>query len=385
MNRVWQIAMHTLFPSCRYMGRNVYDIRNDGQVFPENPDHDPAARMVILGKHTYFETVGEFPFGNLKEIRAAITMDPAAYSPFATRLFFVRRIGVRDDKTLVNLWFVRPEIVSELEQVGPWLIFPETALWCLGAQTDNGLYIISQPDGYLLVHYMNGMIHSTLAKNDDSDLSTFRRSMGKDISQTETIRTNDFHTYLNDLRAAVPTVSLSDMALFFSPGFQSGQIDQRMLRRGLASLGLMAVLDASVWAGMPMYIRHQLMQENETVSANLGDILDKQAKTDESVKEIGLLAQTLNDYTPRMMLLNMLFDILPGDTVITQMTLAGNRVEIRGSAGQASMVLTSLAAGQGVEQAQFSAPLRKDSKTGRELFAVSFGYGRPGQPGHADK
>jgi|GEM_PF-1211968 len=382
MNRLWRIMMRWLFPSCLYIGRDVYDIGNDGQVFPQIPEHNRTSRLVILSKHTYFETIGEFPFGNPKEIRAAITMDTASYTPFSTRLFFLRRIGRRDDKTLVNLWFVRPDIVLELDRIAPWLIFPETALWCLGVQAVNGLHIISQPGGYLLVHLQDGVIRSTLAENDDTDLTVFRRSIGKDVSQKEDIRMGVFETYLSRLRDAAPTVSLSDMALFFSPRFSAAQIDMRLLKWCLASLGLIAVLYIGAWTGMPVYFKQQLIKENETVSASLGDILDKQARTDESVNEINLLTQALKGYTPRMTLLNLLYTILPTDTVITHLTIAGNRVEVRGSSDQASMVLTSLAAGQGVEQAQFSAPLRKDSTTGRELFVLSFGFGIPNSPIH---
>ena len=378
MKQLWLKLLHKLFPFCIYLGRNVYGINTGGDIFTESPESKLGSRLVILGKQAYFEMIAEFPFGNVKEIEAAIAMDPETYAPFQTPLFFIRKIIRHDDKTLVNIWFVRPEIVALIDRMSPWLIFPETVLWCLGAYPGNGLHIVKMPAGYLFVHFLDGAIRSTSAENDDTDLIAFLRSIGREASPADAVRTDHFETYLQYLRDAVPEIPLSELRPFFKFRLRASDFDMRSLKRSFALIGITIVLYLAGWVGMPIYFKQRLIVENETISAVLNDILERQAGTDALLNDVKQLTLAIKGYTPRTMLLNMLYKNLPTDTIITNMTIAGSKIELRGSAGQASQVLSSLSMDPGVEHPQFTMPMRKDYKTGRELFVLSFDFNVPG-------
>lgn len=86
------------------------------------------AGVVILDKATYFETQARFPFLSVQDIQKAVQTDMGAYCPFATDLFFVRKIQTKDGKTDVNLWFVKTDAAAAAKQVSPLLIMPESLL-----------------------------------------------------------------------------------------------------------------------------------------------------------------------------------------------------------------------------------------------------------------
>jgi len=361
------------------MGHQTSVIGSGGQISTDTSQGTISSRVVILSKPAYFETVAEFPFDNVKEIKSAISMDMLSYAPFSTDLFLLRRIGRRDEKTRVNIWFIRPEFVQRLDQVSPWFVFPETALLQLNAQFFNDFFIIPHPEGFLLTHIDHRAVRSLLTQNDGPDLILFLRSIGKDFGNTERFRFENFDLYLSCLWEAIQNASLSDMLPFLKLALSvhSSQADNRIVRWGAIAMGLIAIVYTGIWVGMPLYANRQLLHENETVSAGLADIIDKQARLDKTIEQINVMDQVVKDYAPRLILLNLLYDVLPSDTILTQLTVAGGQVEIRGSAQQASAVLSSLTAAPGIEHAQFSAPLRKDTKTSRDLFTVSFGFTSP--------
>jgi len=119
--KIFNIWMSWLFSRFLYLDKTAVVLDRNGRELPE-PALPGRYRAVLLGKHTYFETIAEFPFSDLKEITAAIRLSPGDYAPFHTDLFFVRRIGRQPDKTRVNLWFVRPETCDIIRRVHPWFI-----------------------------------------------------------------------------------------------------------------------------------------------------------------------------------------------------------------------------------------------------------------------
>jgi hypothetical protein len=115
-----------------------------------------------------------------------------------------------------------------------------------------------------------------------------------------------------------------------------------------------------------------LSAENEQLNAQLGSVLDRQTQIDALRQEIGMLAAPMATYSPKLTLFHVVHETLAGRAIISRMSVAANRVELRGTAEQASAVLTALAAVAGIDNVQLTAPLTKDRRSGQDLFAISF-------------
>ena len=117
-----------LFNRILYLGEKTYLIGKEGEIKETGDNDTGGARLIILGKNLYFETLKTFPFSSTKDIRSAIKTDILAFSPFETDLFHVRRISETGERTNVNLWFVNKAGCEKLQALSPLFIVPETAL-----------------------------------------------------------------------------------------------------------------------------------------------------------------------------------------------------------------------------------------------------------------
>lgn len=127
ITRIW---LNRLFSRVLYLDNTPVVLDRNGRQVKEKELH-AGFQAILLGKRTYFETIAEFSFSDLKDIKSAVAPARLDYAPFATDLFFVRKISRNQECTRFNLWFVRPGISDEIRQHRPWFIFPETAFWSM--------------------------------------------------------------------------------------------------------------------------------------------------------------------------------------------------------------------------------------------------------------
>ena len=382
--RLRSMMIHRLLGDALYWDESIFLLRGDKTKIQVDLDQIKSARVVVLGKCWYFETTAAFPMGSLKEIRAAVAMDQETYAPFGGGVFFLRRIGQQDSKTLVNMWFVRPDILQDLNRLSPWMVFPETALWSSIRQMESALYVIRRSMDYLLVHVgKDRSVRSTLARNDTTDVVAFHRCLGWEVDRPGDIPIDSFDDYLIGLQNCYQALPLADLAPFFRGRVPvGGHMNVSMLKWGLLPLLLMGFIYLGVISALPVYMEKKLLMENEALSIRLGDILTKQSRIEELTTDVNLLIGVLNSYTPRTLLFDHMHRILPEETRINQMTLSTGRIEIRGSAILGSQVVSSLTSSPGFVDVKLAAPLRKDNKTGRDLFTISFVYVIPDTTGN---
>jgi hypothetical protein len=367
-----------LFSSVLYLGRTPVLLDRNGERIRENNARE-GSRAVILGKRAYFETIAEFPFSDMKEIKAAVMLSPTDYAPFATDLFFIRKIGRSNDRTRVNLWFVRPGIIEEIRGSAAWFVFPETALWSIDDRAGPRLYCFHRETDRLMVNVdAHGAVRSSLAENSgEDDIEAFRRSLGPRVADCATESLDSLQDYFHELSARLSKASIADLVPFFKwmPG--SSKPDSRLLRRTAASLSALIFLYLIACAGLPLFMKQKLTAENEALSASLGEVLNRQADIEAIQRRIQTLAGPLETYLSKTALFNLLYDTLTGRCTITRMTVAGRRVEIEGTSPQASDILSALSAVESFETVRLTRPLKKDRGTGHDAFSIGF-YVKPG-------
>jgi Tfp pilus assembly protein PilN len=366
--------MSWLFSRFLYLDKTAAVLDKNGKELPE-PALPGRYRTVLLSKHTYFETITEFPFSDLKEITDAIRLSPSDYAPFHTDLFFVRRIGRQPDKTRVNLWFVRPEACDIIRRAHPWFVFPETGLWATGSRNTARCLGLEKKDGTLMVHVdTDGAVRSTMTSPGRADSQSFLRGLGPQGQDCPVETFSDLETYIQALLATVSGAGPLVLAPFLQVRPVGGH--GPLVRAGLKTLtgiALLLVLFFGIRAGMAVYVLQELKQTNQTLTRDLGDVLEKEAKIRAIENRIQALSGPIVSYLPRTALLNQLYDLLSGkDIVIRRLTVVGNRVELQGVSDRASALLDTLASVSGFQDVQLTQALKKDSRTGQDIFSISF-------------
>ena len=128
-----------------YLGQEIALKVAKGRIEAETPIDDAGkTRLVVLGKHHYYETIRSFPFSNIKEIREAVIMDIPAYSPFDTPLFLMKKMDIPDGGCRVNLWFIHPSVVDWLNRLSPMILIPESGLLALAKDSRETLFHIQK-------------------------------------------------------------------------------------------------------------------------------------------------------------------------------------------------------------------------------------------------
>jgi hypothetical protein len=367
--------MRLLFSKVLYLDTESAHVVLDatGRLLENDPDLN-SFRAVILGKRAYFETIAEFPFSDTREIKSAVSLSPADYAPFETQMFFMRRLGRSRERTRVNLWFVRPWAVEELKSHSPWFIFPETALWSINDNKQPRLFCLDRGADQLMIHVnAEGAVHSSLGKNSGpQDFEAFCRSLGPQSRNCPVKQVSSRQQYFEQLTGSLEKAPLADLFVFFRwiPGHAAW--DARFFRRAAASLSAVILLYLFIWAGLPLYVKQKLESENQVLSQNLGEVLDRQSDIETISNRIQTLAEPVESYLPKTALFDLLYEHMAGQSIVTRLTVAGRMVEIEGTSPRASDLLSTLSGLEALENVRLTRPLKKDRKTGHDQFSLSF-------------
>jgi hypothetical protein len=359
-----------------YLGEKSYLVDKDGEIKEVGLDYAEKARLVILGKNHYFETLKTFPFSSVKEIRSAVKTDIHAFSPFETDLFFVRRIGETGEKTSVNLWFVNKAGCERLQTLSPLFILPETALLPSVKGPYPIVYSVRKTDNDHLLSFVNedGAARSMSLHGTQMDITHFKRAVGGDAKEYPVKAVTKWEDYLAMLQEALYDMPKKDFPIFTKPDYLSMNFNKRTWSVGIAVAAGLFFLYTGLSVLMPYLAAKDLDAEDKAISSNLSGLLAKQDRIDSTYQRHIALAERLARYTNKTGILNLLNTVLPEDTAIRQFTVAGNLVEMRGMVPKATVLLSALTQVKEVKKAKFTTPLRQDSKTGMEVFTLTFVY-----------
>ncbi|OPX19776.1 MAG: hypothetical protein BZ151_07470 [Desulfobacca sp. 4484_104] len=362
---------------CLYVGSRNFLLPPNGDFQEVESGKTGWAPIMIIGRESYFETVKDFPMNNAGEVRAAVSMDLVAHCPFAASMVLVKKIASREGGSTFNLWFLKPQITEQIEAVSPWFIIPETALpACLPAAAEI-LYRFPRAgdDGRLLLR-VNGRGESrSLRLPAAADCDNFNRSLGTHPDAASKTFTN-FPDYLAFLHATLAGCRLPQLLPFFNRGFLTSEKVKKPLLRCTAAAVFIFCLYLGLAFFIPFSAEKGLKRENQALNSKLSGLLLQRRQLDSLHHRQQQLADTVNNYTSKIALFQLLARSLPPRTVIRQLNMSGNTVEISGLSPQASQLLSSLSQKPEVSEARFSSPLREDRQSGREKFALMFRFSR---------
>ncbi|RKZ27496.1 hypothetical protein DRQ26_03030 [bacterium] len=357
-----------------YMGQEKYLISRSGIIDKADENFKGKAQVVILGKEFYFEAVQTFPFLNLRDIRSAVKMDMETYSPFNTSIFFARKIAEKGDHAIVNLWFVDPGVVERVQEFSPYLVIPETALLCLHQDSRPAIYVVNRLPAKRLLLYSekNGAVKSLLSPAGEPDLENFRRCMGREAKDCPVKQIEDMKKYCGLLHKIFFDTSIMSLSFFLTLDSFSSNIEWSILKKGLTAALLLLFMYASLYALLPYYEMKSLAREDSRLSAGLSFLLEKEKRIKDLCRRQKIFAEKINNYTYKLPVIMTISSILPRGSIIRELTIAGNKVVMKGTAPKASEVLASLNRAKNVGNAGFSSPVRQERKSKMEIFTIAF-------------
>jgi hypothetical protein len=368
-----------LFKRIHYLGEDQYLIRADSGPEKVDPGSASRARTLVLSKHFYFEANPTFPVASIKEIRAAVAMDPAAYTPLPAGKFFLRKTGQTNEGTRVNLWFPEDKIAGVLDELRPWFIIPETALFPFVEPGVARIYSIEKGNTGLVVFVgADGSVRSVSTKNGGSDLENFRRMMGAEARECPVREIKGLEEYCSLLAGVLQSVPLRSLLGFMSTDFSLLPTHIKYLRRGAVFACAMFLAYAAAMWFIPSHAQMRLTREGGELSQKASALLEKEALIESYFKKQKGLASRFNTYTYKLPLLDLLQEAVPEGTIVRQLAVSGNRVELRGTTRKASELLDALSRAKGVKGAQFNSPVRGGTMPGMEDFTLSFTYEQGG-------
>jgi len=365
-----------LFNRILYLGEKTYLIGKEGEIKETGDNDTGGARLIILGKNLYFETLKTFPFSSTKDIRSAIKTDILAFSPFETDLFHVRRISETGERTNVNLWFVNKAGCEKLQALSPLFIVPETALLPFVNDDHPTVYAIRKTNGQRLFSFVkkDGAIKSMAPQGEKADLTLFKRSVGGRAIEAPVREVTEWENYLGMIQTALYGIPSKIALSFINRDYFSTSFDKKTLSVGIAVATLLFFVYTGLSLFMPYMAAKDLNKEDKALSSSLSSLLEKQDIVVKHQQRHKALAEKLNRYTYKVPLLNLLNTVLPEETTVRQLTAAGNMVEVRGVVPEATALLSALTQVEEVKAARFTSPLRQDAKTGMEAFTLTFVY-----------
>jgi hypothetical protein len=358
-----------------YIGDPLLLLDGKGSVSPVSADNIPSIRVAIIGKSHYFEIIKHFPFQKISEIKSAVLLDQNAYSPFPATRCMIRRIHQADDGATVNLWMLSPEAAGIIERQFISLAIPESALFSFYADRISQIYQVDQ-DGISLLTWVgqNGEVQSMRTNGDEPDLNAFRRAIGREGSGCPITRISGMENYAVFVSETIANLPLSGLYPFIVFHPDAIKLDYRTLKRALYATMAVYAVYLTLSLTIPYFVEKRLEKEDKEVSAQSIEWVEKQNEIESAIKRQKILADPINMYSSKYLLMTLLWKVLPAEAKITQMNISNTRVEIRGRAPSATDLLTALSGTTGVQNAQFISPVRKDAKSGQDTFMLGFEF-----------
>ncbi len=358
-----------------YVGKRLYRCRPGQVEVVVDAAAAKPARVVVLGKAHYHESVQYFAFSSLRDIRSAIRMDMPSYCPFETDRILIRKVDLDSGGCRVNLWFVHPDAESLCRRLGAWVGIPVSALFSLGAERPETLIHAAFDEERLWMGIDRWRLSRSIDAADDTvDREGFCRMLGGQSLAYETRIVPDRDSFFRQLADAFLRLSPIQIAPFLRFEKMSLSLDAREIRlaAGVAA-GLFLVYSGILYAMLEV-TGNRLTAENRRIETQVQGLLDVQRQIDAVAAQKRGLLERLGGYVPRTTLLMTINEILPENTRIYQTTISGSQIELSGVTPNGTALLEAFSAHPAFRNVRFSAPLRKEKATDYDAFTLSMVY-----------
>ena len=331
--------------------------------------------LVVVAREFYYETVTDYPIGNLADLKKAIKLQRLP-SPYAGRIYrYIERLTPQSHR--VTSWVVRDYVFESLDFKPIWVI-PETACFYLGRL--HAPLIVSRFGGRVLVAASNDGLVSGVEPDGAKagDLKKWRSQ----FLASEDFATGDVIVKLSDeqsgqklfngLRQVISRVPFSFLRPFSSlvtddfPWGKAGKVSF------LVSL-MYLLLTSSYLIAATALVDYRMLR----IEADSRDSLDLRVQAAQAQIEVEGLQGIFDGIVPKWFAWDLLIDMSFRGVTIGRVDSSDDYVTFYGTANKGTDVLAFLSSDIRVDSAEFSTPVRQTSLGQQFGIKVTFS-GDPG-------
>tara|TARA_B110000008_G_scaffold69437_1_gene70316 strand:- start:369 stop:1607 length:1239 start_codon:yes stop_codon:yes gene_type:complete len=345
----------------------------------DNPDqltiHAQAANrkwVLIVGRDHYYESITEYPIGNLRDLKKALKIEPWSFPYEGVRLVQITRISPQSHR--VTNWVVKAEVL-EHQKSRPVFMVPETA--CFQALASSGPLTISRlGKTVLVISTDNGLMSGIESESNDDSVLTFWRTQLLSLSglphdsAVSPVSETNFAPQL--IKGLLRIIKQSPMA-FFVPLERSTRSSypwQKALKMALLA-GFAYLSFSSLYVVMTdAWIDHRLSAARTDSAAALElrkDIRFMQAEVNE-------VATIFSEVAPLWVTWDVVTDLLNKGVTVSRINSIDGSVTITASAAKASEVLSYLSNDARVSEVKYAQPIRQAGQLQSFAIAVRFNW-----------
>lgn len=346
----------------------------------DNPDqlrvkaHSTKSKWVlIVGREYYYESVTEYPIGNLGDLKKALKIEPWSFPYEGFRLVQITRTTPQSHR--VTNWVVKAEVLHQ-QETRPVFVVPETA--CLQSLAASGPISISRLGKTVLIISSDTGVASgiELESRDDSALKFWRTQL---LSLSglphdcplRLVEKRNFASQLVDGLVGLIKQSPLDFFVPFERAIQESypwlKASKIALLAGISYLALSSLYLVTTDA----WVEHRLsaiQTKTMAVQELRKDVKFMQAEVNE-------VAGVFSEVAPLWVTWDVVTDLLKKGVAVSRINSIDGSVTIIATAPKASEILSYLSNDARVSEVKYAQPIRQAGQL--QSFAIAMRFNWP--------
>tara|TARA_B110000046_G_scaffold128866_1_gene135351 strand:+ start:114 stop:1352 length:1239 start_codon:yes stop_codon:yes gene_type:complete len=326
----------------------------------------------IIGREHYYESVVEYPIGNLRDLKKALKIEPWSFPYEGVRFVQIDRVSTQSHR--VTNWVVKRDVL-EHQKFRPMIMVPETA--CLQAPAASGPMAVSRlGKTVLVINTDNGLLSGIEPHTEDDSAVRFWRTRLLSLSGLAQDSSVDLVSEANVgtqlIQGLWRVIKMSPLT-FLLPLETSGRGSypwSKVVKMTLLAAALYLPFSSLYILMSDAWVDYKLVgaRSESMVSLELRkDIKSMQA-------EVNDVAAVFSRVPPLWVTWDVVMDLLDKDVTIRRIDSIDGLVTITATAPKATDILSYLSNDLRVAEVKYTQPVRQSGQLQSFAIAMRFNW-----------
>ena len=326
----------------------------------------------IIGREHYYESVVEYPIGNLRDLKKALKIEPWSFPYEGVRFVQIDRVSTQSHR--VTNWVVKRDVL-EHQKFRPMIMVPETA--CLQAPAASGPMAVSRlGKTVLVINTDNGLLSGIEPQTEDDSAVRFWRTRLLSLSGLAQDSSVDLVSEANVgtqlIQGLWRIIKLSPLT-FLLPLETSGRGSypwRKVVKMTLLAVALYLPFSSLYILMSDAWVDYKLLGARNESMASLA--LRKDIKSMQA--EVNDVAAVFSRVPPLWVTWDVVMDLLDKDVTISRIDSIDGHVTIMATAPKATDILSYLSNDLRVAEVKYTQPVRQSGQL--QSFAIAMRFNR---------